>query len=297
MKVFVTGATGFIGVRLEKFLSSEDEVYALVRPGSANTLPDRVKVVEGDLGALDKVADQIKEIAPDVAVLLGWEGIPDLGYGMSLKNLKNNATWLRFLIEDCCCPKVVFAGSCFEYGKKFGVCSEDDLGQNVSYFTWAKRSLYDLGMLLAQQNDARFVWQRFFYVYGPGQRGGSLIPMLASTIQKGECPGVRTPHSANDFVYVDDVADAVACAVEKNVPSGIYNVGTGSSIPVWKVCEVLETSMGQTLGYAEQLKSVKASAGADFYAGTAKTQRFLGWTARTTLEQGISQYLKSLRVL
>lgn len=53
MKVFVTGATGFIGKRLvDKLIKNGDEVIALVRNQKHN-LPNEVKVIYGDIIEMD----------------------------------------------------------------------------------------------------------------------------------------------------------------------------------------------------------------------------------------------------
>jgi nucleoside-diphosphate-sugar epimerase len=296
MKIFLTGSTGFIGSRLLGKLPSSDEIYALYRrdPG---TLPENIRILQGDLDSPDDLFFRLSEIRPDVCIHLAWEGIPDYGYKQSLRNLEHSSKLMQHLVEECGCKKIIAAGSCWEYNKAFGPCSESDPGSHGgNHFVWAKRSLCDFGLMLASRYKISFFWTRLFYVYGPGQRSGSLIPTIAEALLKGVPPNIQTPSNANDFVYVDDVADAMIQLVYREVLTGIYNLGTGYSVPVWKVCEILERSLGYEPSCAAQMKALNKSVTADFWADTTKSSLFLKWRASTTLEEGIGQYIRTIGV-
>ena len=198
MKILITGISGFVGRNLRKHLPVGHEYFILAR--TADSAAKGFTLLQGDLNDLGTVKDKLAQIKPDACIHLAWEGIPDYGYETSVKNLKKSSDLFRFLVKECHCHKIVSIGSCWEYGKNFGACAETDaLGQG-SYFVWAKRALCDLGLSLAREEKINFVWLRFFYVYGPGQRDGALIPTLVRSLKKNECPQVRTPLDANDYV-------------------------------------------------------------------------------------------------
>ena len=177
MKVLITGITGFIGQRLLPHLGLADEVFVICRK-PVTGLPGNVSVIEADLNEPGGLFNRLRTIRPDVCVHLAWEGIPDFGFDVSLRNLDRSLALWRHLVEECGCSKIIATGSCWEYGKSFGVCQEDDKTLTDSYFTWAKHSLADFGMMLASKHEISFIWTRIFYAYGPGQRHGSLIPMM-----------------------------------------------------------------------------------------------------------------------
>ena len=291
MKILITGITGFIGQNLLPKMGTRDQIFVVcLKPVTG--LPDNVFVIEADLNEPESLFDRLKIIRPDVCVHLAWEGIPDYGYEVSVKNLKNSANFFRFLIKECGCRKIVSTGSCWEYGKSFGLCTETDPVGAGSYFVWAKRALCDLGLSLAREEKIDFIWLRLFYIYGPGQRDAALIPTLVRALRKDQCPQIRTPLDANDFVHVDDVAQAITKSVFSEVPSGIYNVGSGVSSPVWRVCATIEQCLNKNTAYFEQLKKVPCTQTADFRADTKLTSKVLGWQAKKSLEDGIREYLK-----
>jgi len=293
MKIFITGLSGFIGKSLLKQFSFSDEIYALFRndPGQ---LPGNIHKIIGDLHTPDDIFSQLIQIRPDICIHLAWGGIPDYGFENSIQNLKQGTKLLHYLVDICECSKIIVTGSCWEYGKNFGICREDESCQGGNYFVWAKRALCDFGLMLASLYPVTFIWTRLFYVYGPGQRFGSLIPTITDAILNGYQPNIQTPCNANDFIYVDDVVDALLQFAYHEVSSGIYNIGTGNSTPVWKACEMVEQLLGHEPRYSLFMKTMDCQITADFYADTTKTASSLNWYANTRFEEGIKHYIKSL---
>jgi len=290
MKVLITGLSGFIGKGLRKQLPGGHEYFALTQRDQ--DFGGGVQVLSGDLDRLDQIKPQIRKIRPDICIHLAWEGIPDYGYEISLRNLTQGTAFFRCLIEECGCRKIVATGSCWEYGRAFGACREDDPAMPGSYFAWAKQSLCNFGLMLAAMHSISFIWIRPFYVYGPGQRAESLIPYLISELKKGQRPQAKTALDANDFVYVTDVAQAlVKAAFKEGVPGGIYNAGSGISTPVWRICELLEQALGKGTGHFKQLKESAPKATMDFWADTGKARELLQWEAGISVEEGIIKYL------
>ncbi len=286
MKVLITGITGFIGQRLFKQLGAKDDIYVICRKPVIG-FPKNVSVMVADLNGSGQLYDNLKIIRPDVCVHLAWEGIPDYGYITSRRNLDHASALWHHLVEECGCSKIIATGSCWEYGKSSGVCREEDLVTTDSYFSWAKHSLYDLGSLLAVKYGITFNWARIFYAYGPGQRGGALIPMIKDALKKNEQPKIKMPYNANDFVHVDDIAQALNLFVHQNISSGIYNLGSGRSTPVWQVCEYLEKALGRPPLFAKKLQEVKQKPVVDFWADMSKTSKALGWSPKIGIEEGI----------
>ena len=73
MKVFVTGATGFIGENLvSKLLERNHEVYALCRSVTDRkiTLPKNASIVYGDISESHFLKKVIRQIKPEVVIHL-----------------------------------------------------------------------------------------------------------------------------------------------------------------------------------------------------------------------------------
>ena len=298
MKIFVTGITGFIGRHLWEHFTPDDEIYILVRKATWKPILGlerlNVTVLEDDLSTPAGLYCSLLNIRPDVCLHLAWEGIPNFNYSTCLKNLKQSTELFQWLVERCGCKKIVSTGSCFEY-RRSGTCHEYDYLRQDSYFAWAKTALMNFGMMLAHKHNTDFIWARLFYVYGEGQRIDSLIPNICQKLKSGETLVIKTPHSDIDFIHVKDVAKALIKMVrERNGTIDIFNIGSGSSIPVWKVCEIVEETMGIEPRTSEFLRSCDIPKEvSSFWADLTLIKSTLGWRPEITIREGIRDYIKN----
>lgn len=299
MKILITGATGFIGRHIVHLLHSQEHKLALVVLDTeidSNLENHNTQLIKGDLTNLDSVKSSIRRFNPEVCIHLAWDGIPDFSQQKSRLNLNLSIDALDFILDNTDCNKVIVAGSCWEYGKKYGACKESDAVIIKTYFTWAKHSLNEYLTVKCAEKGVTLIWFRLFYVYGPGQREGSLIPMLVKSISESKTPSIKSPMNRNDFLFVTDVAKAFHTAAIKTIPSGIYNLGSGTSTGVYEVCKITEQLItGQNL-MSLRLRNVNSeNEVTDFWADVSKTSRILGWMANTSPEDGISKYIDALR--
>mgnify|MGYP001077125487 CR=1 FL=1 len=171
----------------------------------------------------------------------------------------------------------------------YGECLNTDIVNPTNFFAISKYSLYLLSEVIAKQKFIKLGWFRLFFVYGPGQRSESLIPSILNNLKKGQLPNIRTPINANDFVYVDDVADAFSKAVSANFPSGIYNLGSGRSTTVLDVCRISEQILWGAESLTAQLESKTESSRCevDFWADIKHSKEILDWQPTISLKDGI----------
>lgn len=297
-RVLITGATGFIGQPLTKALIDANcQVMALTR--KAPFEQSQVQWLEADLANSDTYRDAIAEFAPEVVIHLAWQGIPDYSFEMSLNNLNQSLGLLSFVVGLESCKKVMVSGSCWEYSAAKGECLERDVNVPQNDFTWAKHSIRSWLDTHCAKHDVDYAWLRIFYVYGPGQRSGSLLPTILTSLNNDTLPGINTPFNANDYVYIDDVVEAFMICVQQSFKSGIYNLGAGESTQVLDVCRLAEHIVKDSSQLTETLaKNAPVKVGTvDFWAGLTEVKTNLGWAPKTSLADGISQtwnYVKAL---
>lgn len=296
MRVFITGGTGFVGQAVTTAVAlSDHKVLLLTRQSTVayGGVLKNVTTLVGDLHDRSSWSETLKRFDPEVTIHLAWQAIPNFSASMCLSNLQQSIELLDFLSQETRCQKVIISGSCFEYGEKQGACVEDDCVQPTTYFVWAKQSLCQYGALLAKEKGTEFIWFRIFYVYGPGQRKESLLPMVVQSFRKGKPPLISHPYNANDFVYVEDVAKAFVRALSRSVKSGTYNLGSGQTTTVADFCQIVEQQIQGNIALTDQMKKITTSIQRRaFWADIRKTQRSLDWRATTSLSDGIQAYLK-----
>ena len=288
MRVFVTGGTGFIGTHVTRELEADGHDLLLLALAAEEVSPGnsgKMNVVRGNLSDMHTWQDELQRFSPDVTVHMAWEGIPDYNSGTSIKNLIYGLDLFKLLAEVKC-KRIICTGSCWEYGCQSGMVSEDEGLKPFNAFSAAKNSLHWLGREIASENDIQFIWTRLFYVYGPGQRKGSLIPYIIDCVQGGKKPEIKTPSARNDFVYVGDVAKAISAVVKKQHGSAVYNIGSGYSTSVRQVIEIVHNELNLKYG---EVNAPKDDSYVNFWADISKIRKDTGWEPQTGIKEGIQK--------
>ena len=291
MKVFITGATGFVGKHVMAAvhdLGHDIIASTLFEKDKDEKYTRNIHWLYGDLTDLEFLKGGLKSFNPDVVIHLAWQGIPDFSESNSRINLINSIDLFSFILKNTDCKKILLSGSCWEYGRKQGVCKEADVVNIESYVTWAKHSLNQYLSIKCAEHNVVLNWFRLFYVYGPGQREGSLIPTLLKSIAAKEIPQISMPMNKNDFVYVGDVANVIGKAVDTDLPSGIYNIGSGYTTSVYNICRMVEKQLldSETISNLV-LENGHPEEAVDFWADMGKLNNYFG-NIHTSVKDGIS---------
>jgi nucleoside-diphosphate-sugar epimerase len=292
VKVLVTGASGFIGWPVvQSLLRKGHEVLGLCRKAPVETQTGDINWLHADLIDILDYRDAVQFFAPEVVVHLAWQGIPDYSFGNSRSNLELSLDLLSILICQKSCRKILVAGSCWELNQTKGKCLETEIGTPKDDFTWAKHSLRSWLELECSKNGVCLGWMRIFYAYGPRQRSDSLVPHILNNLIAGGVPHLNNPGNVNDFVYVNDVAEAFTLAVTRECQSGIYNLGSGVSTSVLEVCRTAERIItgSETLTRQFERETVCKESTVDFQADYRRSRKELGWSPWTNLDEGINQ--------
>jgi len=132
---------------------------------------------------------------------------------------------------------------------------------------------------------------RFFNVYGPrsrtsGSYGAMFGVFLAQKLAERPYTIVGDGTQARDFTYVTDIADAVCTAAASHVSGEIMNLGSGATVSVNRVVELLggaSTYVPKRPGEPDQT-----------FADISKVRRLLGWAPKVGIEDGVSRLLENI---
>lgn len=294
MRILLIGARGFIGTHLASaFVNNGFEVLALGRQAICETGKENFKYIQYVLG--DLLPEEVLSFEAEFLVNLAWEGIPDFSKEMCLKNLNDQVIFLNQLKKLTSIKKIIVAGTCLEYGNKTGICIESEKNQPHNYFSWVKQSLADYYTLFCKENNIKMIWFRIFYVYGFGQRPGSLIPSLISSFKNGDTPKLNNPSAVNDYVYIDDLVEAFVLAIKNSEAEGIINIGSGITTPTFIIAGILEKLVCNSEIFfhylQEEVRNLPTIPG--IYADTRLGKSALDWIPKWGISDGIEQMYKS----
>lgn len=132
---------------------------------------------------------------------------------------------------------------------------------------------------------------RLFNVYGPRSRthgtyGAMFGIFLAQKLAKQPFTVVGDGEQSRDFTYVTDVANAFVMAYSSTLSGEVLNVGTGHSVTVNRIVELL----GGSKVHIPKRPSEPDCTQAD----VAKIKRLLSWEARVPIETGVQTMLDNI---
>lgn len=291
--ILVTGASGFIGKEVMKQLAKKgEEAAALVRDvGKYETAGDEI-IIEATLDNLERSTKTLKSLPIDTCIHIAWEGLPNYSYDVSKKNLQYGLAVLD-LCKECRINNIVITGSCWEYKDPVGKISTEWSIDVSNPFKAAKNSLHAMAHAFCSEYDIHLNWLRLFYVYGPGQRSGALIPTMIDSLRKREQPRLNCIYNENDFVYVGDVADAVVkCAANHSYPETL-NVGSGKAVKVLDVAKLVSAEFGMAF-HVDYSDEQNGHISDSFYADRDEMLRQYGWCSETDMVVGIKHMIEDV---
>ena len=281
-RLLLTGASGFVGSHfLSSALQAGHQVAAVTQSDHWMPVGSEVSVLRAssDDAAL---AASIRDFGPDVAVLLGWGGIPDYSATWSLRSLEANLRGVRLALAGGA-NTVVASGSCWEYQSPAGATREDTPIRTDAPFQFAKSAFQRLLTGSCEEAGAGWRWARLFYVYGPGQRDEALIPTCIRSWTEGNAPPLKDEDAAIDLVHVQDVADALLSLTTASGPSGVFNVGSGYATRVGDASLAVQAMMR-----GDDWPLPKSQEG--FWADNSAIELAYGWAPRIDLSRGLRQW-------
>jgi nucleoside-diphosphate-sugar epimerase len=191
--------------------------------------------------------------------------------------------------------RIVYTGSGAEYG------SGSDLTEEAPLLPATELGVAKAAATLLMQSYARMykhhtVSLRLFTPYGPREQPTRLIPYTILSALRKEDVRISSGEQRRDYVFVDDVVDALLLAASKPVaPGSVYNVCSGDSTSVVDVVRSVLRLMGDPVQVVRGALPTRADeiwecSGSNHAAGTA-----LGWRPRVSLLAGLTQSITWLQ--
>lgn len=290
-RVVVTGAQGFLGRHLVRKLSEQGAHVLAVdqKPLAGERWPGVVYHVSDLSDPETLIPPACEPLSEFTLVHLAWDmRRPEASYRIQMEQTLRLAglldTWasrgLRY---------VVAPGSAQEYGVRSGVLAEDDPPQlPLTPYGCAKRAAFLMADSWSRRTGIGLLWLRPFIVYGPGQAGHMLIPYVVRQMAAGEPARVSDGAQTRDFVFVDDVIEAILRGIEQHPPgSCVVNLGGGEGVRVRDVLQAIADHFGRP-GLIEFGAIARRAGEPETQVGNiARAREILGWRPTLSWREGI----------
>jgi nucleoside-diphosphate-sugar epimerase len=286
-RVLITGASGFIGrATIPELLSRGFEVHAVCRRPQPDLSPQVVSHV-ADLLEQRTPMNLIDAVQPSHLLHLAWNTTPGK-FWWAPENLEWLASSLRLYraFADIGGHRAVFAGTCAEYDWNFTRLDEATTPLNPStLYGTAKNALRCLVEVSARREGVSVAWGRIFFVYGPHEQSGRLLPDVISALLQGR-PAQYFPSSAQrDFTHVEDVGRALVAILE-NDWQGAVNIASGNCVGMENVLTTIADLLSCRELLQPRLESVDGPLRLE--AATQILNDRIGFTSAIGLQEGLA---------
>ena len=299
MRVIVTGGAGFIGSNLVEFLLKKKyKIIVIDNLSSGNKdnikeFKNKIKFVKADISSLGKWQKLFKKI--DVVFHLA--SLADIVPSIQkpLDYYKSNVTGTINVINLCREYKIkkflyAASSSCYGIPKTFPTSENEILSPQYPY-ALTKRLGEEIILHWGKVYKINVTSLRLFNVYGPKSRtsgtyGAVFGVFLAQKLHMKPLTIVGDGKQTRDFTYVSDVVRAFYLASKKNSKFRIFNVGSGNTIPINKIAEIIG-------GKKIYIKKRPGEPDCTF-ADIALIKKEIGWKPKIDIAQGIKLLLKEI---
>lgn len=229
-KVIVTGANGFIGSSLIKRLVEENvQVVAVDISFKISRLPESDLLTKIEM-SLDDEALMLVNIPIDrydAFYHFAWRGVNGTDKADPVVQLENAQMAIRCaaVAQKVGCKKFLCAGTVAEQATNS--LSHLDKTSGGMMYGVAKHCTHLMLETYCKNIEMPFVWMQFSNIYGPSNKTGNLVSYTLGQLTTGQEATFGPAQQPYDFIFVDDLLEAIYRIGENENKQNSYYIGSG----------------------------------------------------------------------
>lgn len=315
-KILITGGAGFIGSNLALYFQKHHKAEVIIFDSFRsektfhnghfkslghfkNLLDFKGEVIVGDITNKD---DLVRLKSYHFDYIFHQAAISDTTIMNQEDILRANVNAYKDLLDLCVHQgaRMIYASSAGVYGNSPAPNSigSGEIPENV--YGFSKLMMDNLTQKYLQNYPhLNIVGLRYFNVYGKkevykGKTASMVLQLGLQALKHKKVRLFKMGEQKRDFVYIDDVIQANIKAMQSK-KSGVYNVGSGMANSYNAIVEYLKTDLGEFA--VEYFDNPYAFFQTHTEANITKTQEFLDYAPRFSLELGIKEYLGEIQAI
>lgn len=297
-RIFITGASGFIGSHFTRRLVSEGaEVHVLnasvssVYPGRLVDLRRSISVHEGNLidhGALHRI---LKNVRPQVIVHLGaythvaksWQRIDEC-FQVNVLGTVN----LLEAAADVGYERLVNVGSSEIYGGIEVPFREDAAPFPTSPYSVSKYAAERICQITRTGQERPIVMVRPFNTYGPAQATDRIVPEIIVRALQRQPLKLTTGRQTREFNHVDDICDGLTRLISTpGIDGELFNLGCGEEVSVRDLTELILGMLDDPVEPQFGALPHRPNEIWRMVSDSSKARTLLGWAPQLSLHDGL----------
>lgn len=314
-KILITGVTGFAGYHLAKYLTDTTKHTIIGTYHSDSSLSqlaelrERLQFYRIDLTDKSSVFDLIEEIRPDEIYHLAAQTSTTDSFKNPEKTLLTNIFPEVYIFEAV--KKVGLFNTrilIVSTSEVYGLITPHDLPideetpfRPLNPYAVSKVAQDLLGLQYFYVDQLQIVRARPFNHIGPRQKPKFVLPMFAKQIveiEKGQKEPVLMVGNLKvkrDFTDVRDIVRAYVLLMEKGVAGDVYNVGSGKSVEIQEILDILLSLTNKIIEVKEDPQLFRNIDIMDIVCDNSKLIQITGWKPQISLKRTISDTLDYFR--
>ena len=285
MKVLVTGSTGFVGRHLvARLLQKNQSVHVVLRQDGRQTVSDRATPHVWDHSTEGLIAI-MQAVQPDVVCHVASFFVAEHKAAQVEALIQSNVLFGTQLLEAMAAAKV-------QNLVNFGTSWQHYHNQPYSpvcLYAATKQAFEAIIQFYVESAGLKVITLKLFDTYGPNDDRGKLFATLMKCAKTGAGLDLSPGDQHVDFVYIDDVVDAVECSIARLLDqkvSGVesYGVSSGTPLSLRQFVEKVGSGIGSPLAIAWGARPYRAREVMALWSDYAPVP---GWHPSVSLDEGI----------
>lgn len=292
-KILVTGGNGYLGRHLIAKLKAVGSTVFIIDKFGDSTADNNFII---DITDKEVVQNTIATIRPDIifhlAASLNRERVFDRFDETNSVNFGGTLNLLTAL-KDVDYEHFIFTSTSEVYGGNVAPFTENQLPDPASPYSLTKIYAEQLIQTFSKTYDKRYTILRLFNFFGKNMSPQFFIPQMIDTFRKNETFDMTEGGQKRDFLYVDDVIEAMLLSAQHDGKNEIFNVCSGKAVSLKELALEIKNTLNSQSAINFGALPYRENEVWNMVGDNSKIQQQLGFTPKYNLRSGIEAVIEA----